>query len=252
MNKGNVKICGVLVEPRKMDAIYKLIENYRNVLGEMPLYFYCGKSSYGDFVNYYKDCNFIKIIKLETDNLTAKQHNDMWKNLDFWRGFADYEHVLTIQTDGCLCEKSKFELIDFTRYDYIGGYSAHKWWWKETRGLHDYSDYQCFNGGFSLRRVKSMIRVLETFKPLPTQDYNTDLSFRAYGEDLYFVVGLLTLNKYEMGSYNIGLDEYATNFCTHTHYVKNTFCVHKLDNYVEQNTLENFLEYCPEFKSFIF
>jgi len=245
------KICGVLVEPRNLDSIYKLIENYKDVLGDIPLFFYCGKSCYVHFLDYYKDFNFIKIISLDTDNLTAKEHNDLWKTLDFWKTFVDYDFVLTIQTDGCLCKNSKYKLDNFTKYDYIGGYSAYKWWWKETGGLHNFDDYQCFNGGFSLRRVSSMIKVIEIFKPLPTQDYNPSLLFRAYGEDLYFVVGLLMLNKYHRGDYKIGLDEFSTNFCTHTHYVKDTFCVHKLDNYVKDDVLNNFLIYCPEFIDFV-
>lgn len=241
-------ICGVLVEPRKIDEIYRLIENYECVLGSMTLYFFCGSSYYNHFVEYYRGKVFIRIISLDVDNLTAKEHNDLWKSIKFWGNFVDYEYILTIQTDGCLCKNSDFKLQDFTKYDYVGGYSAYKWWWKETQGLHDYNDYQCFNGGFSLRKVKSMIRVMEVFEPLPTRDYDLGLSFREYGEDLYFVVGLLTLNKYEMGCYLLGLDEYAVNFCTHTHYVKNTFCVHKYDNYVED--ISQFLRYCPEFKYF--
>jgi len=247
----NVKICGVLVEPRRMDSVYKLIENYRSVLGEMPLYFFCGKSTYNHYIDHYKSCDFINIINLGVDNLTANQHNDLWKQLSFWKNFVNYDYVLTIQTDGCLCKNSKFKLDDFIEYDYVGGYSPYKWWWKETNGLHNYSDYQCFNGGFSLRKVKSMIHVLETFEPLPTVECNSESSFREYGEDLYFVVGLLTLNINGMTNYKLGLDEKAIYFCTHTHYVNNTFCVHKLDNYVNDKTLNTFLEYCPEFEDFI-
>jgi len=78
------------------------------------------------------------------------------------------------------------------------------------------------------------------------------LSFCAYGEDLYFVVGLLRLNASIDGNafYKVGLDEHATKFCTHTHYVNKTFCVHKLDNYVTNHQLMKFLEYCPDFKYF--
>lgn len=244
------KVTGVLVEPRKLEAVYKLIENFRDVLGETDLIFYCGKSNYNHFMEYYKDDNFIKIKSLLVDNLTAKEHNNLWKDINFWNDFVDYEYILTVQTDGCLCKNSIFKLNDFFEYDYIGGYSEYKWWWKETQGLHDYNDYQCFNGGFSLRRVSSMLEVLNNYVPLPTEDYRPDLSFRSYGEDLYFVVGLLILNKYGEGSYKVGLDSFAVNFCTHTHYIKRTFCVHKLDNYVTKDVLEEFLKYCPEFINF--
>ena len=99
-----------------------------------------------------------------------------------------------------------------------------------------------------------MISVLVNFPPLPTQPFSQGLSFKAYGEDLYFVVGLLTLNSNSNSNsniYNVGLDEYATKFCTHTHYLHDTFCVHKLDNYVNDVQLNDFLEYCPEFNNFL-
>jgi hypothetical protein len=186
---------------------------------------------------------------LKVDNFTANEHNDLWKSLEFWQYFIDYSHILTIQTDGCLCKNSKYIIEDFLHYDFIGGYTPNKWWWKETHGLHNYSDYQCFNGGFSLRNIKAAIDVITHCPPLPTKDFSEDLSFASYGEDLYFTVGLLKLKNLGF-NYNIGLDEFATNFCTHTHYVKNTFCVHKLDNYVDNSMLYNFFEYCPDFKLF--
>lgn len=244
------KIVGVLVEPRRMDSVYKLIENFRDVLHGTDLIFYCGKSNYDHFVEYYKHDNNIKVKSLSVDNLTAKEHNNLWKDLCFWNDFVNYEYILTIQTDGCLCKDSIFTVDDFMDYDYIGGYSEYKWWWKETKGLHNYEDYQCFNGGFSLRKVNSMIDVLKMFSPLPTEDYRPEISFRSYGEDLYFVVGLLLLNKEHSKCYKVGLDEFAINFCTHTHYKRRTFCVHKLDNYVTENVLDDFLKYCPEFINF--
>jgi hypothetical protein len=244
------RICGILVEPRRMSNIHVLIENFQKVMGDRVLFFFCGKSSHNYYENYYRHDNSVKIIRLDVDNFTAKTHNDLWKTMDFWDTFGEFTHVLTIQTDGCLCEKSKYKIEDFLNYDYVGGYTPNKWWWKETNGLHNYSDYQCFNGGFSFRKIQSMKDVIKNFTPLPTDDFSENLSFRAYGEDLYFVVGLLTLNATKETNYKIGLDEFATNFCTHTHYVKNTFCVHKLDNYVNRYELNKFLEYCPLFKNF--
>jgi hypothetical protein len=253
------KICGVLVEPRKLSNIHLLIENFHIVLPARTLFFFCGVSHYLYYTNFYINTPFIKIIPLKIDNLTAKEHNDLWKDINFWNHFTDFTHLLSIQTDGCLCINSSYKIEDFLHYDFIGGYTPFKWWWKETQGLHNYSDYQCFNGGFSFRNIQSMITVLKKFTPLPTQDFNEDLSFRSYGEDLYFVVGLLTLNAIDKQQstntstkkiYNVGLDAFATKFCTHTNYLHNTFCVHKLDNYTKPQELSKFLEYCPLFIHF--
>ena len=253
VNELTFKVCGVLVEPRKLDNIIFLIENFQKMMPARHLFFFCGSKGYDYYTNLYKDDLLITVIDLKKDNLNAKEHNNLWKTLSFWDYFNDFTHVLTIQTDGCLCENSAYKIEDFYKYDYVGGYSAYKWWWKETMGLHRYSDYQCFNGGFSFRKIESMKKVLETFPPLPTEDFYQGLSFRSYGEDLYFVVGLLTLNNRSeyTKKYILGLDELATKFCTHTHYFHKTFCVHKFDNYTNKQELNNFLKYCPEFYNFI-
>lgn len=250
------KVCGVLVEPRFLDNIVILIDNFQKVMPARHLFFFCGSNKYDYYTNLYKDDFLITIIDLKINNLNAKQHNNLWKTLSFWENFDNYTHILTIQTDGCLCENSTYKIEDFYKYDYVGGYSAFKWWWKETQGLHKYSDYQCFNGGFSFRKIQSMKDVLKTYPPLPTEDFYPGLSFRSFGEDLYFVVGLLTLNNRYIedtinNKYILGLDELATKFCTHTHYFHKSFCVHKIDNYINKQSLNYFLKYCPEFKDFI-
>lgn len=252
------KVCGVLVEPRSLNNITILIENFQKVMPARNLFFFCGSKMYNYYTDLYKDDNFINIIDLKVDNLNAKEHNNLWKTLSFWEHFKDFTHILTIQTDGCLCEDSKYKIEDFYKYDYVGGYTAYKWWWKETKGLHRYSDYQCFNGGFSFRKIKSMIDVINKFPPLPTEDFYEGLSFRSYGEDLYFVVGLLMLNNNTNNinnkinnKYIIGLDEFATKFCTHTHYLHKTFCVHKFDEYATTQDINSFLKYCPTFYNFI-
>ena len=242
-------ICGVLVEPRFLNNIHPLITNFKKVLPNTKLYFFCGKNSFDIFSNMYLDDPLIKLIDLNTDNLTANSHNDLFKSTSFWEHF-DEDYALTIQTDGCLCEKSSFKITDFLHYDYIGGYSANNWWWKETKGLHNENDYQSFNGGFSLRNIKAMKTVLQTFTPLPSKLFSPELHFTAYSEDLYFVVGLLKINR-DKHQFNVALDEFSTNFCTHTHYFKKTFCVHKLDSYKNRSFVSTFLKYCPEFSSFI-
>lgn len=243
------KVCGVLVEPRRMVNVHLLIDNFEKVMPGRVLFFFCGKSSYEYYSEYYSGNNFIRLIDLGVDNLRANEHNDLWKTKKFWDTFDGYTHVLTIQTDGCLCEKSEYKIEDFFKYDFVGGYTPNKWWWKETNGLHNYSDYQCFNGGFSFRKIKAMKDVIQKFPPLPSEAFRENLPFNAYGEDLYFVVGLLKMNKYDE-NYKVGLDEMATKFCTHTHYLHKTFCVHKLDNYVDDQQLTSFLQYCPLFAYF--
>jgi hypothetical protein len=246
------KICGILIETRKLENVHILIENFQTVMPARCLYFFCGNLNYEYYYNFYINEPFIIVKNLGVDELNFQEYNDLLKSMDFWNQFEYYTHVLTININGCLCENSNYKIEDFLKYDYVGGYTPNKLWWKETQGLHNYSDYQCFNGGFSFRRMKAIKKVLETFLPLPTKEFNTDLSFKEYTEDLYFVSGLLILNLRDFDKkYTIGLDNFATNFCTHTHFVNKSFCVYKYDKYIDDEKLKEFLNYCPIFINFI-
>jgi len=245
-----VNLAGVFVEPRMVEQVYLNIENFFNVLPETPLYFFCGKNTKKYHLINLKKYNYnetkLYIYELEVNNLNFASYSELFKSFYIINKIKE-DYILTIQTDGCLCENSQLKIEDFIKYDYIGGYAFQKWWWKETgpRRLHNYNAYQCFNGGFSLRNKNAMIQVLKIFKPKVTLSFFTGCEMQHFPEDLYFVVGMLKLK------YNVGLDEFATSFCTHTSYLKKTFCVHNLHQYEEKNKVLNFLEYCPEFKNFM-
>lgn len=243
-----MSIAGVFVEPRNVKQIYYNIENFFKVLPNNKLYFFCGKNSKELHIKNINKMNIkdelLEIHELNTNNLNFKTYSELFKSFYILDKIQE-EYIFTIQTDGCLCIDSSYNITDFLKYDYIGGYAKQKHWWKETNGLHSYDDFQCFNGGFSLRNKKAMIDVLNNFKPQETVSFYRGCPMEKFPEDLYFVVGMLKLK------YNVGMDEYATNFCTHTSYYKKTFCVHKLENYVNKKELEEFLKYCNEYKNFI-
>ena len=60
---------------------------------------------------------------------------------------------------------------------------------------------------------------------------NNNEIFETYAEDMYFAYGMLKLG------YNVGLDEFAYNFCSHTEYNPSSFCIHKLHKYVSSDDL---------------
>ena len=250
------KVCGVLVELKRKNNIGILVENFRLVMPGRVLFFFCGKSSYDYYKAYYAGDNIIKIVNTGVDNFTMTDYNNFLKSLDFWDTFKDYTHVLTINTRGCLCENSEYKIEDFFKYDFVGGYAPSKFWQNETRDLHslnNLSNYECFNGGFSFRRIQAMKDVINNFPPLPTNALNENSSFRAYTEDLYFVIGLLILNStYNFKQkYRVGLDDLASKFCSYTHYIDKTFCVNELDNNIGPQELDKFLKYCPLFGDFM-
>lgn len=238
------KLIGILIEPRKVKQIFYSIDNFFDVLPNTFLYFFCGKGLKNTFKLLLKKYKNLKIVELKVNNLNFVEYSDLFKSIDFMKQF-DSQYILTIQTDGCLCNNSKFKIKDFYNYDYIGGYAYQNWWKKEVGNLVDNNNKMCFNGGFSLRKISSCIKVLENFKPLPSKRYYSGIKDEEFGEDLYYVKGMLKLGL------NVGLDNYAINFCTHTKYITNTFCVHKLKHYEKDKIeLEKFNKYCTEYKNF--
>ena len=238
-------LIGIFIEPRKIKQIYDNIDNFFDVLKTVKLYFFCGKG----LKSYFEKCLNYKnliIIELTTTNLTPCEYSDLLKSSSFWNQFNNSaQYALIIQSDGCLCKNSPYKIEDFLNYDYIGGYTPDKWWWKETKGLHNYDCYQCFNGGFSLRNISACKDVIKNFPPKQSENFKNNKDITKYHEDLYFVSGMLKLK------YNVGLDKFATNFCTHTHFINKTFCVHKLNHYDKSYKLQKFLNYCDDFKLFL-
>jgi hypothetical protein len=247
-----MKIVGVLIEPRKVEQIFLNIDNFFKFSGLGKLYFFCGKNLKNYFINeitrrFNQYLNNIVIFELLVNNLTPHQYSDILKSKQTLNKI-DSDYILTIQTDGCICENSKFKITDFLKYDYIGGYSDKPNWWKEARIILKNRKYLCLNGGFSLRKKASMLKVIEKIPPKKTSNYRYDQSISEYPEDLYYAIGM-----YKLGM-NIGIDdEYSSNFCTHTTYLKNTYCVHKHNAYTKNTPqkFKEFLKYCPEFKNFI-
>ena len=243
-----IDIAGVFIEPRMVKQIYYNIINFLKVLPNNKLYFFCGKNTKVkhiiNFKNYKIKTNNIIIYELNVNNLDFITYSELFKS-NYILDKIKEKYILTIQTDGCLCINSTYNILDFVKYDYIGGYAKEKHWWKETKGLHNYNAYQCFNGGFSLRNKEAMYNVLRNFKPKVTKSFYKECPMERFPEDLYYTVGMLKLG------YTVGLDKFATNFCTHTSYENKTFCVHKLAHYVNKNCVLNFLKYSPEYIKFI-
>ena len=88
----------------------------------------------------------------------------------FWSAMKA-EHVLIFQTDSVLCSMSPWSIEDFLRYDYIGAPWIDRWYGMDIG-----------NGGLSLRKTKTMIRVTKSFKFNETEN-----------EDIYFARGIYKL-----------------------------------------------------------
>lgn len=237
----------VIVETRSTAPTIPLIKNSLDVCGEeTPVILFVGRDFPREKLRVIS-ANFptVKVFRTNVEELKAPAYNDLLRSLALW-DLVLTDFALVVQTDGCLCRNSAFRLSDFFRYDYVGGYAPEGWWRKELPELAP-GVYQSFNGGFSLRRVSSMRRVIREFPPVPNKTYYPGQPMEEYAEDIYFVAGFMKLG------FTVALDEFGTNFCSHTRYKIGTFAVHRTARYPTQKFGEEgeFLKYCPEYLTFI-
>ena len=238
-----------IVEPRDTPLISSSVLNIRKLYEDNPIIIYCGNNLKDKIQKQITDKNS-HIEELDVNNLTPQEHSDFFKNYHFWNTFQT-DYVMTIHTDGCLCLNSAYKLEDFLQYDYIGGYSPQRWWNKElfiaNINPNTYNN-MCFNGGFSLRNVGATKNAIKEFPALPTHDfkrYSNQTTFQNFPEDLYFVCAFQKLG------YNIGSDDHAMNFCTHSSFDRQTFCIHKSVKYLNEIKLKQLLSYSPEYEEFL-
>lgn len=81
-------------------------------------------------------------------NVSSRESiSQMFTDPKLYKSLAPAEHLLVFQPDSIFCTKAPTTLNDFIQYDYIGA----PWSTKSTYGG---------NGGLSLRRVSSILKVL--------------------------------------------------------------------------------------------
>lgn len=93
---------------------------------------------------------------------SIKGYNELMLSSMFYKAFEAFEYMLVYQTD---CYVFKDELLEWARqkYDYIGGI-----WFGDFHGNPEEGADLWYpgNGGLSLRKVKKMIQILNSTKPL--------------------------------------------------------------------------------------
>lgn len=214
INKNTV----LLIEPRYFEQIPYLLANAYNKLGNNWNYvFYCGNS----FKTTWESTlpKFIEIRALNHDNFEdTKLYSDFLKTKDIWESlYGDF--VLTIQMDTWIMSKLPYDIHYFIHLNksFIGGNMEYIWIFFAMNNAHH--NYRNFNGGLSLRKRIDMIKVIESFPPVPTKDDYSD--FLSEQEDVYFTFGCIKLNL------PIGDDEASSHFSLHTIYHDEYFGIHQ-------------------------
>lgn len=162
MNKK--EICIVIPIYKETLNVFEIqsVEQCIKVLSAYTIHFVCPQ---GLNVDFYKE----KFLRIENftffDNHYFKDlggYNRLMLSVGFYRTFNIYKYMFIYQTD---CYVFRDELLDWANrsYDYIGGI-----WFEDYHGEPNFGAkiWHPGNGGLSLRKIKTMIKILSSKLPL--------------------------------------------------------------------------------------
>lgn len=175
----NSELEAVLIEFRCLPHLEFLLRNCIYKLGnKWSQTVVCGKKNYHYLVNIVKHIGRdIRIIKLDYENLTQMEYNDLLFTPEFWNSFVG-EKLLIYQEDTCVF---KSNIDAFLQWDYIGAL------WPLEYGI---SKSGVGNGGFSLRTKKVMLECLTHDENIElskvTERYMKENALKRIPEDVFF------------------------------------------------------------------
>ena len=150
-----------------------LILHFAAVLGpSWPIIVFTEADNFGRFSTSSSFIRLQKTGRINVRSLPEGLYFPNWGSVsDFltdawlWKNLAPSEDILVFQADSILCANSVRSVDDFTGYDFIGAPIAERY----GKG---------YNGGLSLRKRSSFLRVLEEFE--------YDSKSRPHMEDQWF------------------------------------------------------------------
>lgn len=215
---------GVIVETRRIDAIFFVVENFIEQTNQ-PAHVFLSENNI-DYVSSplltrYLEIGMLAISKLDADSLTASNYNALLLSEALWENHSSFDKLIVFQTDSCICPSSPFELSDFLEFDYIGAD------WSRSRPVGLVIDGGV--GGFSLRDIAKARQCLQQFDP----------KLWPSGEDGYFGFHMELLGG------NVARSEDRQRFCAQENFVARSFACHSVNSMSAKSRAE-FIKYCPE------
>jgi hypothetical protein len=127
------------------------------VLGKHPIQFVAPESLDLSFLNAW--LNPVKVVRFNDDYFNSpKTYNKLLTSTAFYEAFLNFEYILIYQLDAYVFEDSLLAWCA-KGYDYIGA--------PKLKKRHLSNQYSCLpvllNGGFSLRKVKSLLRYIRIY-----------------------------------------------------------------------------------------
>lgn len=224
------KYTAIIIEPRKHAALHFVLQNMLECLSnEWKIVFFHGLKNIEYFRNFVRILNAnyenrIQLVQLNVDNLNQKTYSKLLATKSIIYDYINTEYFLIFQTDSIMIKSNAHLLNSFLDkdYDYVGapwlicGY--------EPTLARDFIG----NGGFSLRKTATMLKIIANH---PWDENNE------WHEDLYFT------KKYhdivtKKPSYDI-----AKTFCVDEIFCENTMACHRAWCHSHFN---RFIEIYPE------
>lgn len=142
----NQKLEAVFIEFRLLHYTSFIIKNAIKKLGsEWSFTIICGDLNYDFYQHLKNELELdIKIINLGIKNITREDYSILLLQSSFWNKFNG-DHILIYQEDSLIFRKFDPK---FLKYDFIGA---------------PYTNKEIGNGGFSLRKRKTMIKICKEF-----------------------------------------------------------------------------------------
>ena len=155
----------VIVEPREHPLLsYSLLTTLKSLPGSWAGHIFHGrknKALVDKIIKKYEQFD-IKLTELQVDDMAdvSASYNSLLTSTSFWTDIHKHNlvsHALIIQTDTVICKLNCNTSIDeFFKYDYIGAPWAITENWLERYQLES----NVGNGGFSLRNISTIRRIL--------------------------------------------------------------------------------------------
>jgi len=155
-----MKKCAVVIPIYKqtpMEDDLKSISQCFSVLKKYDIFFVCPE---GLNVAIYENLAMQNSVKISFQEFDSKcfqsldAYNQLMLSVDFYRSFEQYEYILIYQADAWVF-KDELEMWCDKGYDYIGAP-----WFNDIEDGNSGLIPQSGNGGFSLRKISSFIKVL--------------------------------------------------------------------------------------------
>ena len=213
------KYTAIIVEPRKHAALRFVLNNSLECLPDnWNIILFHGNRNAEYSKNIANDLNVVytgrlSLVHLNIENLNMKTYSEILADRHIIYDYINTEYFIVFQTDSMIFKRNAYLLDEMLHgnYDYLGAP------WFETDYKPPSERDLIGNGGFSLRKTKTMIEIIEKHK----YNENNSTEFEHWAEDLYFTKKYSDI-KVTKPSYND-----AKRFSVESVFTDVTFACHK-------------------------